>query len=412
MSEKQVINDREAAPAFRDHYRAAVLDLRASLTRILLSVGADPARPQDVARRFKLNKNLTWMISKIVNMADVYAVAQHVPGPARIDSLLTAMTRGGAAPEAVEKLQTAFRAFDEMVELHTGDRATLELMVSEFSPKDVQRDQLLNSRKLAFRGNSGTLGVMAKVHMGCSIVAPNAADPSRADVVQIAGLYGFRRLRSSASWPLFRRVRWEDDGTPTPDAADDYFLTDSSGVPLITEFCSSPVPDLKIVQQSGDIVYELPPGPVGKTATMTCVYGSVLRATGSLFRDEHNEFMELGCNLVTPAETLVADLLVHESMLWARDPDVRMFSRMVAGPEHSSPARETHRMVVTETVADLGQGIAGMITPHLPRQVELMQFVFEHVGWNPDAFHATRFVMPYPPIPATVLMCSRLPDRP
>jgi hypothetical protein len=409
MNQKQV---KSEPVEFLDDYRAAVQRVRVALTELLLSAGADPAKSRGVAKRFKLSKNLTWMVSKIVNSTDVYSVAQHIPGSARVESLLSAMRKGGATPESVDSLRSAIEDFERMVDTHTGDRATLELMVSEMSSEEAQSEQLIHCRKQAYRGNSGMLGVQAKVHMACSIVSPNGEDASLADLVQLGGLFGFRRLRSSARWLLFRRARWEDDGTPSPEEPDDALSADGDRIPLIKEFCSDPVPELEVLQEGGEILYELPPGPVGNTAALTCVYGSVLWRTGSLYRDEHNRLMELGCNVVTPAENLVCDLLVHESMTWALRPDVGVYSRGFTIPDQASPARERNRLVVTEAVADLGRGVAAMITPLMPQHVDLMRMVFERLGWNPDDFHALRFMMQYPPIPSTILLSSELPEEP
>lgn len=412
MPTKDLADEQVQPPPFPEQYQSAVHGVRAAFTELLLSAGADLAKPRDTARRFDLNKNLTWMVSKIVNSTDVYSIAQHIPGPARVRSLLTAMRKGGATPAAVKKLQAALSDFDRMVEEHTGDRATLELMVSEMSPTEAHGEQLINCRKMAFKGNSGTLGVQAQVQMAAAIVAPNAADPTMADLMQLGGLFDFRRLRSSARWLLFRRMRWEDDGTPSSEPVDEPLFDGPDGSPLIPEFCSNPLPELTVVQEATETQYELPPGPVGNTAAMTCVYGSLLRATGSLYRDPHNRYMELGCSLVTPAETLVFDLLIHESMPWAMKPELGVFSQILASPDHSSPARERNRIVITERVADLGRGLSAMITPTMPRHADLLRAVFERAGWDPNEFHALRFVMSYPPIPATLLLISELPERP
>lgn len=412
MPTKDLADETVKPPLFPEQYQSVAHGVRAAFTELLLSAGADPSKPRDIARHFGLNKNLTWMVSKIVNATNVYTIAQHIPGPARIRSLLAAMRAGGASPSAIDKLRTALGEFDRLVEAHTGDRATLELMVSDMSPRDTQAEQLMHYRKLAFKGNSGTLGVQARVQMAGAIVAPNAGDPTTADLVQLGGLFDFRRLRSSARWLLFRRMRWEDDGTPSSEPLEETLASQADGSPLIPEFCSKPLPELVVVRQRTETQYELPPGPVGNTAALTCVYGSVLRATGPLYRDPHNQFMELGCSLVTPVETLVFDLFVHASMPWALHPELGVFSRISSSSDFSSPARERNRVVITEQVADLGRGLAALVTPAMPRHVPLVRTVFERVGWNPDDFHALRVVMSYPPIPSTMLLISPLPERP
>src|SRR5690606_24262474 len=133
-----------ASDDFVARYEETVLGIRTAFTELLLSAGADPARPSEIARRFQLNKNLTWMVSKIVNSPDVYAVAQHIPGTARIDSLLTAMGKAGATQREVAKLRSALDDFDRLVVEHTGDRETLELILAEMSPEEARAERLVH----------------------------------------------------------------------------------------------------------------------------------------------------------------------------------------------------------------------------------------------------------------------------
>ena len=59
--------------AFEDAVPEAIQAVRGALTELLVTAGADPERPQAVARRFGLNKNLAWKVCKIINSPDLYA---------------------------------------------------------------------------------------------------------------------------------------------------------------------------------------------------------------------------------------------------------------------------------------------------------------------------------------------------
>ena len=82
MAYRQI--DREASkdPSFEDHAKLVVHKMRGDLSELLALVEADPTRPQDMARKFGLNKNMTWKISRIVCETDPYAVIPHIPGKA------------------------------------------------------------------------------------------------------------------------------------------------------------------------------------------------------------------------------------------------------------------------------------------------------------------------------------------
>ena len=56
--------------SFPKHARAVVRTVRGAFTELLISVGADPSDPQAMSRKFGLNKNLAWKISKIIQADD------------------------------------------------------------------------------------------------------------------------------------------------------------------------------------------------------------------------------------------------------------------------------------------------------------------------------------------------------
>ena len=51
--------------------RQALQDLRGALLELYASLGLDPHAPQQATRRFELNKNLTWKVSKLMTTDDV-----------------------------------------------------------------------------------------------------------------------------------------------------------------------------------------------------------------------------------------------------------------------------------------------------------------------------------------------------
>lgn len=403
------------APAFADDFTATFQRLRAALTEVFASVEADASRPQEVARRFGLNKNLTWKLSKITSSYNGGAGVQHLPGPAGMTIFLRAMESNGASDTAVQGVRTALDDFDRMVSTHAGSRATLELMVGGISPKSLPGEALEQSRKLAFQGNSGTWAVQANLQMASFILAPSAEDPNFVDLAHVAALVGFRRLRPGVRWPLFQRRAWRDDGDDWVDTTSREHPLDpngANGVPLIEAFCSAPLPKLEMIRIGAEAHYELPAGPVGNTGALTCTYGTISRKAGPAFRDETEPFVDLGANLNTPVEMLQLDMLVHDSLVWAMEPQPSLFSRMDGSSVHDSAVRARNRLPVLEEVQEQGRGIAPLSTSQVPRYTLLMKYVFDQLDWDPDRFVSFRFSMAYPPIPTAVLLRSELPERP
>ncbi|MHC4080268.1 MAG: hypothetical protein ACYS15_06480 [Planctomycetota bacterium] len=414
MASQEVESDSREAPTFREDLRSALQAFRASLIELMASVGADPAKPQDVARRFKLNKNLTWKVSKIATASDLYAAVPHIPGAAGLGIFLRALKRAGAPPQLADATRRAALDFDQVVKVHTGDRATLEIMVNGMLPSAVKSERDEQNRKLAFQGNSATWGVRAKVQLVLNVLAPNPDDPDMADLVQVGGLAGFRRLRRDARWLLFRRERWSDDD-PHPardvaEALDPDFPVDK-GVPLLGAFCSRPIPEIRVIPCEGEDQYELPPGPVGNTAAFTCLYGQISRMVGPTYGDHEGELAELGANLITPVEHVLFDLLVHRDLEWAMNPQFVMYSRLDGGGMQSAARRSRNVLPVAETVHDLGWGVDGLATPLVKDHLKLARYVLQRLNWRGEDLRAFRFTMSYPPIPAAAMFLAPLPVR-
>ena len=399
----------EAVGSFEDDYKAAAQGVRAAMTELLASLGLGTSNSRELARRLGLNKNLTWKLSKIVNGSDVYGAAQHIPGTAGVDLMLKAMKKAGAAPRAIENTRTAIRTFERIVEVHTGDRATLEQMLANLASRPTRVEHLLQNRKLAYQGNSGTYGVRAKAQIAASVLAPSAID-GLVDVAQLSGVVALRRLRHDARWLLFRRGSFNDDGTRSvPAEGEALDPRHADGIPLLADYCSSPIPSLEIVRTANEVQYELPPGPVGNTASIDLIYGAIMRDTATLYRDDHNEYAELFNNISTPAELLQFDLIVHEDFDWAMSPEPVLLSRMDGSPAHLTSGRERNLLPFTEAVQELGRGVSRMASPHVPWYTRLLSDVFERAGWDPDRFVGFRLTIPYPPIPAQAMLRAPLP---
>ena len=187
-----------------------MIALRAALADLYRAVQADPDRPQEVSRQFKLDKSLTWKISKLLRSEDPIAAVGVVPGNEGIARVLSAMTAGGARAELTDRVREAMREFDAMVRLHAGDRATLDLFLDSMHPPLSMQE----SRRLAFLGNSGILGLQTHVRFATRFMSPSRSAPDKLDFALVTGMRKLRRLRPIPTWPIYRFMNFRDDLTP------------------------------------------------------------------------------------------------------------------------------------------------------------------------------------------------------
>ncbi len=387
--------------------REAVHQLRGSLLNLYQAVGADPARPQDVSRRFNLGKNLAWKVARIIAAEDALAAVPLIPGAGGLEILLTAMGDAGARAETVDRVRGAARAFDDMIEVHVGDRAMLGIILDSMGSSEEK--PLAMSRKLAFRGNSGIWGIQADVRVTAQFIAPSTGDPGVLDLAIVAGFTGLRRLRSLPRWPLFRIDSYNDDQSHRPaggrrmaidpEAADDPWL--------IPEFCTGSLPEITVRPSGRALIYDAGDGPIGRLGEFDCFFGFIDRGDVPRYRDETNTTAELVSSISMPVKTVLFDLIVHRDLSEAISPKLELLGHPATGLLGSdSVAILPH----AERMTLLGQ--ATMVkTPLVPDYDRLIARVFERGGWNARDFVCLRLVMPYPPMPASVKLWYELPRR-
>ncbi|HKX46743.1 MAG TPA: hypothetical protein VJP77_08570, partial [Planctomycetota bacterium] len=344
---------------FADEYADAIQGLRSALEELVRSAGGDPTRPQELARTFGLNKNLTWKVSRLIGTGDPVEALRFVPGSAGLRILREAIGPRGDR-EATLLCEAAESRFDFMLARHAGDRASLEMLVQELAGNRVLPEPIEAHRKQAFLGNSGVWGVQAAAQITLNAIAPSRDDPDRVDVVVAGGLIDFRRMRSDTRWLLFARQNFEPrEGRAFP--SDDQPLEPPPGgpdaAPLLRDFCSAPVPQILRREVGDELRYELPPGPVGNTALTTAVFGGVKRSMGDRVNRGPDEkaYGSVGLHLLTPVEHAQIDLLLHEDLGWTSPPELVVLGRMDGRPEFAESARAGRLLPIAEQVVRLGR---------------------------------------------------------
>lgn len=400
-----------ARPApFEEHLTSAFASLRASLHSLLTTLDVDTATSPEVARRLNLSRNLTWKVSKVLASQDLHEGLQHLPGDAAIDLLLNAAAQRGVPEPAIRSVRESCRELERVVKVHVGDRATLDLYLDGMAAGASER--LEQSRKLAFRGNSGVWGLQAKARITAAFVAPSSSHADLLDTAIVGGIVGLRRLRPVVRWPLFRSHRYRSDGSPEAnqpegEAIDPSF--DSPDLPrLIGEFCSTRTPPIRAVRDSRGLMYELMEGRVGNTGAFTCFFGSVYRAHAPRFATEEDKTGEFGSHVMLPFEHLLFDLFVHRDLPFADTVDVRTVWHFDGAP----PRDETMLAPIGEPARELSGRPPLVATPIVERYDRLIATVFERAGWAQGDFRALRLSIAYPPMNSTAIMRFTLPERP
>lgn len=397
----------DVAGTFEQACAAAHTAFRDAIVDAYESVGADPTNPQEASRRFGLNKNLTWKIWKLVDTGSPFEALTHLPGHSGITILIDGLERHGARPEALAQIRQACDQFEAAVSTHVGDRASLELVLDGLVAGGQSRLEL--SRKLAFRGFSGVLGVQAQTKLTIGILAPSWSNPARVDVTMIRGILGFRHLRPGVEWPLFRIQSY---GTIDPETVHPRGPELSLGPKwsLLAPYCSASMPDLLRREANGGIDLVLPAGPVGNTGLIDCVFATQLNALGDRYRSEAEAHGDLFTAITLPVERMVFDLMFHRDMLPTAAPRVMVLSRPLTGPPPEEAIKH-NTLPIDARMRSIGSARSVRLGVY-ERYPDLLLDVLRSIGRDTADFVTYRLEIDMPPVTSTVVLRYDLPGKP
>jgi hypothetical protein len=401
-----------ASKPFHDEGRTAVHGLRRALAGVLASVGADPDQPQEISRKYGLDKTLTWRISRVVREEDVWEAVQHIPRRPSIHIFVRAMTKHGAPENTLESLWKAVEEFEQFIETHSGDRETLEMMASTAGRRSAAK-RMENFRKAGYQAGAAVWGVCTRTQIAVHFVAPSRIK-DRLDVSTVSVLVGFRRLRADVPWAVGSMSQWDvHDGSLT-DLARWEPVDRAVGpgeIPLMREFCSDPLPIIEKVQaRPGLVRYMLTKGPVGSTAASTIVLGWRHPAAATVHQSYPGETGEHGVHLTTPAQGSINDLYIHRDLTFAKNPTAHVYSTLPGGAQYTEGNGNATALPVPCDVVDLGTP-PQTVTPELRNFGEIVAAAARLSSHEMSDFHGFRHRLSYPPIPCIAVLRHALLPR-
>lgn len=388
-------------------------DLRRTLIELYASVGADPEQPQEVARQFNINRNLTWKFSRVISAPDPFAILNHLPGQQGIELVLTGFEKAGASQISLHQVRKAVAALMSFVEKHAGDRERLELTLESmgvFQPEHRAE----SGRELAFRGNSMIWGIQARTRVVTAFLGPSAM-PDATDYLQTSQILGLVRLRPTARWRLSRVQVHTDKGADMPQMRCPEEIDERIGdTPpmLLREFCSPNLPRLDIVDTNEGREFQLPPGEVGNTARYDAAFGYIARGL-SAYRTESDPTGSVAVAITLPTEKLIFDLIVHRGVpVEQLPPEALVYGFPHGGLDTPANQNEQNLLPIPLRVTELPGSPPAVATTHSPRYNALAAKAYARMGWNPADFRGFRLMLDHPPMSSKVVLRWRLPERP
>lgn len=385
--------------------RAATTSIReaqTAMSSLLAGAGLAGARATEVGKRLGLDKTLAWKVSRFAE-DDAMSATRHLPGPGGIEIVIKAAESSGVSRRRIDALRDADARLRAFMREHAGDRRTFEAMLAG-GDRDERVEQ--EERRAYYKAGSAIWGVRARAQFLMLALRPSETDRGMLDVLQVGGLLDLERLRSDVPW-IVRRLR------ATTDTGDRYFKVrrepvdpagaTAGGMPLLPEFCTQPLPEIRQNEASNGWIYdELAPGPVGRSGAVSIVTGEVYRSALPSVRSEENTHGRYVLTVRTPVEHAQVDILFHESLTHFGAPTASIVGLLEDRPR-TGDSPPSH-LAEPRPALDLGSPVA-VRTHRLAGYEEMVLSSMERAGWGSlDDYRGGRVEADYPAPPCELCL--------
>lgn len=340
-----------------------------------------------------------WNIYKLHEVDDCFLSVKHIPRKAAFKGFLRASARQGVSDRLLKKAEDQFMEFEKLVDLHAGDRPSMEMMLLAYSEQG-REEASLDHRKLAFTGNRFLYGLESRTRMTVTLFEPNGSEDSW-KLTLLKGSFGLRRNRPDIPWFYMKpKLFTETSDQPTSPESHSLVKQKTGDLPYYTPFCNCSLPGLKSRSKFVDSLNEIFPEQTGNAGLMDLVFAEVV---------ELNEFSlkesaSTSSKVITPCQTVATDMILPTVEAEKLNFTPRMISSILEDSDSFN-----------ENVIDLAQSILP-VKPEIQRgptvdmkslngvenYSEIIQDIFMRRDLNPLNYTTVRISVSYPVIPSTL----------
>ena len=401
----QLERQNQSNTGFSNEAVICVRQAQAAFADLLSDAGLGGARPTEVGRILGLDKTLAWKVSRFTDTSDLLKAVKHIPGTSGIEIVLKAAREQGVASSRIDSVREADQAFRDFVRQRAGDRRSFEAMLAA-GGRDEKIE--LEERRAFYQSGSAIWGVRTQVQFLTLCLRPSPTQPDRIDVLQMSGFIGFERLRSDVPW-IIRRL-WTSD---TENTNDNNFrreplvggLDHGTALPVLPEFCTHPLPKINQFTGPDGVIYdELAPGAVGKHGSLTCITGEMYHGALPLHWSKDNTFGRYELMLRTPAQAVVFDIYLHESLSHFGSFKRNVYGMLEHRPGVGRSGSHDTPMFAPEMAQELGSPPIVQCN-RIKDYTKMIDSVIGYAGWESiDQFRGYRSEIEYPATPWCLTM--------
>lgn len=375
---------------------AVARELREALVPVLQAAAGKELRPMKLSRAIGIDKSLASVLVRAVNAPSDRDLLHLIPSPTGL-RILSERTRALAPRAASAKLNEAIESLRGLLETTPGGRAALDAEIAETS-HELGRKRENTSRQAAFKAMSFLLGYYSDSFSSTMFLVPSE-DGKTVDAIEVSRRLGARRMRSSATVPMFSYVRCPERpsaGAMRFDSIDGDPAGPNLHNLLLPKFCTDPMPEVEVVREQDRTTVVLPGNNRKEPIDITWCFrlrNAGLRDPGPGLHVLHTYFLHM------PTRRLVRDLFIAKSVHPGATPMVAFAQPGTRASENPPMEGKSNYFAQVDLSVELEPlpapkrafNIAGF-----PGQDHLVREVLERAGHGETEFRGWRSAITYP----------------
>ena len=359
--------------------------LCAALRPIVMHAAGSAMRPSLLVRTLGVDATLAARIVRAAKSGTATDAIHEIPSPEGLRIFVSAAARLKLEPGVRETAIQRIREFELLLAEVPGGRAGLDAIASSWSPATRMRAEHA-ARQATFKSMSTLLGYFTDTAVMSVFVQPSDEDPALTDSLYLMGKLGLRRLRPGGRITVYGLQQID------PEL---YRTTVEGG--LLSEFCSTPLPELQMVKRPGVELAVVPEDALPLGEEMTVVASQMVRRGGSRPRTPGATPAVEGLVLRMPAKELVFDTFVREDTYLVEPRLTATLHGFVPdNVDPDDPAFGLDAVGVTTKMERLSRGLEDVDCPEVPSYRSMVEEGFARSGWDRSRFVGYRCRMRYP----------------
>ena len=370
----------------------AYLKARQALILWVQALPQSIRRPRDLQLLTQLDYTLCWQIITVTKSEGVGGAA-HVPGPVSLKRIIAESRRQKMPEHLIAILLEGLQQYYDAAKSHSDTRAGFGSMIAAVTMGDTIE---LSTRKSAYRSESEIWGrQLGVIHQMVAFTA--RPSPSTMTSVLISSSLNCRRLRPNAGrsfWGYYQAPEGPSSELNFHPFEEEAF--EALGAPLMPQFCSSPLPKLRMVRYDNGWTHaEVDGDGLGRRSAVDVAFG--IRSP----LDPLNEGIETpfaatsSARLSTPTELLVLDMMVHRPSFGEAEPQLLIHANS-PGANRLIVARQVQQLQLGAVITPLSSTPEGFADPDAVRASEIVEYLAGREKLTLSEFDCYRVRIPFP----------------